>query len=129
LLAAAKKSGRIAFSGEDIQSWYWQEHKVQLKAVEVTGGTVNGGSALFKTDGEDLFILTLNGRVVFTGGFESTAPVPGIQREIYIKDGEGETFTIACTRVYEAGQDPRNDAALYEYLADMNLLVGQEVQK
>ena len=129
LLAAAKSKGRVAFTGEDIRGWYWADHQVLLRELSVYGGTQNGGSRLFQAEAEDVFILALGNRIIYSGGFESAVEPLGDAKEIYIVDGEKDNFAIACRGDYDAAEDPRNVTALYNYLAEYNLLSGAKEAK
>ncbi len=123
LLTTAKMKGRVAYTGEDLSGWLWEEHRVQLKDVAVTGGQTNGGSALFQADAGDIFVLAVGDRVIYAGGF---APATGSVKAIrnpYIQDGESDTFYLLCDQKYAQGEDPRVNTYLYDYLADQNLLV------
>ncbi len=124
LLAAAKRSGRVAFTGEDLRGWYWPDHQVLLRDLSVYGGAEEGGSRLFQAEAGDVFVLVLGNRVLYSGGFASAAETLGDTGEIYIQDGAADNFAVACRNEYEAEQDPRNVDALYDYLADYNLLSG-----
>ena len=126
LLQAAKEKGRIAFTAEDIKGWYWQEQKVYLQDVSVLGGQKDGGSALFQAEAEDVFLLVLGNRVLYSGGFQAAGSTVSPLREIYIKDGEEDSFSIACRKEYEAAEDPRNQTVLYNYLAEQQLLASGE---
>ncbi len=126
LLSLAKKEGRVAFTGADIQSWHWESHHIRLKNIAVTGGAQEGGSALFMADPEDLFLLVLDGQVLYAGEFEQSVNTVAERQEIFIKDGEGDDFYICCHQLYESAQDPRNLQRLYDYLADCQLLISEE---
>lgn len=126
LLSLAKEQGRIAFTGADIKSWHWDTHHIRLQNVEIKGGQQQGGSALFMADAEDLFLLVLNGQVVYAGEFERSVNTVADQKEVFIKDGAGDDFYLCCHQVFESAQDPRNDSALYAYLADCQLLISEE---
>ena len=123
LFALAKKKGRIAFSGEDLAGWLWTEQKVQLLPPNVIGESGRGGSVLFQTTGEDYFLITLRGKVVYSGGFVRAQSDSRPPRNPYIRDtGEGSVFEI-CFDARFGGEDPRNQARLYRFLADQQLLV------
>lgn len=126
LLAAAKSKGRLAFTGEDVRAWYWADHQVLLRELSVYGGAQEGGSRLFQAEAEDLFILALGNRILYIGGFASAGETLGEPQEIYIEDGYADNFAIACRREYDAAEDPRNVTALYNYLADHDLLTTEE---
>lgn len=123
LLRVAKEEGRLAFTGADLLSWQWDNHHITLREVSIAGQN-GAGSALFMAEREDLFLLVLNGEVLFAGEFEGAQAVRN-PMEIYIKDGEGDDFYLNCHRLYEEAEDPRNQSALYDYLIDMNLLISE----
>lgn len=124
LLAAAKRDGRVAFTGEDLRGWYWPDHQVLLRDLSVYGGAQDGGSRLFQAEAGDIFILVLGNRVIYSGGFASETETLGDTKEIYIEDGTADNFAVVCRNEYEAEQDPRNVTALYNYLAEHDLLSG-----
>ena len=41
-----------------------------------------------------------------------------------IEDGTADNFAVVCRNEYEAEEDPRNVTALYNYLAEYDLLSG-----
>lgn len=128
VLNIARQKGRVAFTGEDIAGWLWEEHRVQLENVTVLGGSTDGGSRLFQAEAGDCFVLAIGDRVIYTGSF---APASGSVRAVrnpYIQDGEEDTFYLLCDQKYAEGEDPRTDSYLYDYLADQQLLVS-EIQK
>lgn len=124
LLAAAKRDGRVAFTGEDLRGWYWPDHQVLLRDLSVYGGAEEGGSKLFQAQAGDIFVLALGNRIIYSGGFASETETLGDTKEIYIEDGTADNFAVVCRNEYEAEQDPRNVDALYDYLADYDLLSG-----
>lgn len=129
LLAAAKSEGRVAFTGEDLRGWYWPDHQVLLRDLTVYGGAQDGGSKLFQAEAEDIFILALGNRIIYSGGFASAGETLGDAKEIYIEDGNSDNFAIVCRNEYDAAEDPRNVSALYEFLADYDLLSGVKEAK
>lgn len=124
LLAAAKRDGRVAFTGEDLRGWYWPDHQVLLRDLSVYGGAEEGGSKLFQAQAGDIFVLVLGNRILYSGGFASEEETLGDTKEIYIEDGTADNFAVVCRNEYEAEQDPRNVTALYNYLAEYDLLSG-----
>lgn len=124
LLAAAKSRGRVAFTGEDLRGWYWPDHQVLLRDLSVRGGAQEGGSQIFQAEAGDLFILALGNRIIYVGGFSAAEDTLGETKEIYIEDGTADNFAVACRNEYDAEQDPRNVDALYNYLAEYDLLSG-----
>lgn len=124
LLAAAKRDGRVAFTGEDLRGWYWPDHQVLLRNLLVYGSAQGGGSRIFQAEAGDLFILALGNRIIYTGGFSAAEDTLGQSSELYIEDGTADNFAVVCRGEYEAEQDPRNVDALYDYLADYDLLSG-----
>ena len=60
IAAAARQNGRVALTGDDFAGVMWEEQRFQVKAQAVPSvGTTtaeSGGSALLKTDGEDVFV-------------------------------------------------------------------------
>ncbi len=123
LLHTARTKGRVAFTGEDIAGWLWEDHRVQLQNVYVLGGATNGGSTFFQAEAEDCFVLTVGNRVIYAGGFAPASDSVRATRNPYIQDGEEDTFYLLCDRKYAEGEDPRTDPYLYDYLAEQQLLV------
>ncbi|MBQ6824021.1 MAG: hypothetical protein IJP27_05170 [Clostridia bacterium] len=123
ILRAAKKEGRVAFTGENLAGWLWEEHRVQLKDLVVEGGNTDGGSSLFQADAEDLFVLTVGNKIIYVGGFLPAGGSVKALRNPYIQDGTDDTFYLLIDRKYEEGEDPRANAYLYDYLVDQQLLV------
>lgn len=123
ILRAAKKEGRIAFTGEDIAGWLWEDHRVQLKDIAVTGGATDGGSPLFQAEAEDYFVLTIGSKIIYVGSFAPSSGSVRAPRNPYIQDGEGDTFYLLIDRKFAEGEDPRANAYLYDYLVDQQLLV------
>ena len=128
VLNTARREGRVAFTGEDIAGWLWEEHRVQLKEVAVLGGSNDGGSRLFQAEAEDCFVLAIGNRVIYTGSFAPASGTVRALRDPYIQDGAEDTFYLLCDQKYAEGQDPRADSYLYNYLAEQQLLVS-EIQK
>lgn len=122
LLAAAKKKGRVAFTGADLKGWLWPTQQVQLQAVGALGNAGDGGSALFQAQAGDAFVLTLGSRILYAGGFKPGSGTTAV-RNPYIEDESGAVFAIVYDRQYGAGEDPRANTALYDYLTDQQLLV------
>lgn len=125
LLSLAKKKGRLAFTGEQVQGYLWAEHQVRLKDVDVRGGAQDGGSRLFQTNAGDLFVLALGGRVIYTGGFEAGAGTVTPPRSPYITDIDETTFAICYDAKYTDCADPRGNERLYNFLTDRQLLVSR----
>lgn len=123
ILSVAKMKGRVAFTGNDIAGWLWEDHQVQLQNVVVKGGKGDGGSALFQAKAQDYFVLTVGGRLIYAGGFAPAESTVKAGRNPYIQDGTNNTFYLLCDRKYAAGQDPRANEYLYEFLTDQQLLV------
>lgn len=123
ILAAAKSKGRVAFTGEDIAGWLWEDHRVQLQNVAVKGGENDGGSQLFQAEAEDCFVLTLGKRILYVGGFAPAGGSVKARRNPYIRDGQDNTFYLHCDQKYAEGEDPRANRTLYDYLVDQQLLV------
>lgn len=128
VLNTARREGRVAFTGEDVAGWLWEEHRVQLKEVSVLGGSGDGGSRLFQAEAEDCFVLSIGNRVIYTGSFAPALGTVRALRDPYIQDGTEDTFYLLCDQKYAEGQDPRADSYLYNYLVDQQLLVS-EIQK
>ena len=119
LLHTAKTEGRLAFTGEDLEGWLWADHTVRLKEVKVKGSAAGDGSVLFQTKKEDLFLVTLNGRVLMSGGFDPKAD------GVYITDAGERDFKIGFENLYNDLEDPRGNERLYNYLIDLQLLVSE----
>ena len=129
LLQIARKKGRIAFTGEDIRSWYWADHQVLLRDLSIKGSAADGGSALFRAEANDLFLLVLGNDVLMVGGFAPAGDSPDLPREIYIEDGAADNFAIGCRKEYSAEADPRNVEKLYHFLAEQDLLAGERSEQ
>ena len=125
ILAAAKKKGRVAFTGADIKGYLWASHRVQLQNVNALGGTRDGGSAFFQADPEDLFVLALGGKVLYVGGFAAGSSTVNPPRNPYIKDESSMVFSIIYDSKFGQGEDPRGNTVLYNYLTDQQLLVSK----
>ncbi len=126
LFDVAKQSGRIAFTGEDIENWHWETHRVALKKPDVRGGSGCTGSSLFQADAEDAFLLVLGNRVLLFGGFENKVGALTIDRDLYVADEQdADAFRLLCRNTEEEGEDPRKVEALYKFLADHNLLASE----
>lgn len=123
ILAAAKAKGRVAFTGEDIAGWLWEDHRIQLQNVAVKGGANDGGSQFFQAESEDYFVLTVGKRIIYVGGFAPAGGSVKARRNPYIQDGKENTFYLLCDQKYAEGEDPRANSDLYDYLADQQLLV------
>ena len=119
LLHTAKTKGRLAFSAEDLEGWLWTEHTVRLKEVKVKGSAAGGGSVLFQTKKEDLFLVTLKGRVLMTGTFDPEAG------GVYITDQGDRDFVLGFYDPFSEQKDPRASEKLYDYLVKMQLLVSE----
>jgi len=114
------------YTAEDIEDWYWETHQVTLKEVPVRGGSGSTGSSLFQADAEDTFVLALGNCVLLWGGFENKVGALAPDHDLYIADDDsGNSFHIQCRKTYEESDDPRRVEALYEFLADQNLLASQ----
>lgn len=126
LLGIAEEHGRAAFTAENIESWYWETHRITLKEVAVRGGSGSSGSSLFQADADDTFVLALGNRVLLWGGFENKVGALAVDRTLYIADdAEGDSFHIQCRQAYEESEDPRRVDALYDFLADHHLLASE----
>ena len=125
VLNTARREGRVAFTGEDLAGWSWEEQRVQLADVSVVGGSRDGGSRLFQADADDCFVLAIGNRVIYTGSFAPDSGSVRAVRNPYIQDGEGDTFYLLCDRKYAEGEDPRINGYLYKYLTDRQLLVSE----
>ncbi len=123
LLSQARRNGRIAFTGADIKGWDWAHHQVELKGVAVRGGETDGGSRLFQATAEDLFLLVLGNRVIYSGGFAKGSATVADLQPLYIEDGEGDTFYLRLNGKFQEGADPRADETLYKYLTAQQMLV------
>lgn len=123
LLSIAKEQGRVAFTGAEIERWHWEEQQVDLKEPNVRGGSGNTGSSLFQADAEDAFLLALGNEVLYFGGFKNDVGAMTLDRDPYIADlSTGTAFSLRCHHTYEAGEDPRRNDTLYDFLASFNLL-------
>ena len=131
LLNLAKTEGRVAFTGEDIAGWLWEEQRVQLKKLPVVGLAEDGGSAFFQAEAGDCFVLAIGNRVIYAGGFAPSSGSVRSTRDPYIRDGADDTFYLLSERKDGKGEDPRTDSYLYDYLVQQQLLVSaiQTVEK
>ena len=125
VLHTARQEGRVAFTGDDIAGWLWEEHRVQLAEVSVLGGSKDGGSRLFQAEAEDCFVLAIGDRVIYAGSFAPSSGSVRAVRNPYIQDGKDDTFYLLCDQKYAEGEDPRVNSYLYDYLADQQLLVSE----
>lgn len=121
LFRLARKKGRIALTGEDLQGVVWEEQKFQLKGLDTLGGSGNGGSAIFQSSAEDILVVALGNQLIYTGGF---APAAGSQarRNPYVQDESATVFTLQFDEKY-GNQDARWSDKLYRFLQTNQLLL------
>lgn len=118
LLPAARKKGRAAFTGEELEGWLWSTHTVRLKNVNVKN-TAADGSALFQTESTDVFVLVLGNEVLYRGGFSESGA------GVYIRDAGERDFELCFSDPFGEGEDPRGNTALYDFLVNQQLLVSE----
>lgn len=126
IVKKAKNEGRLAFDGEDIMGYHWKTHTVMLNSNAITSiGKVtaeSGGSALFKVDDSYAFVLVLNNKLVYTGGFTNGIKNPDVPLQPSIKDKTNTSFSIQFDSKYTNENDKRQNKALYNYLESLGLL-------
>lgn len=116
LLSAAKEKGRAVFTGEDLEGWLWSTHTVRLKQVNVKN-TAAGGSALFQSEKDDVFVLVLGNQVLYSGGFDEDA------EGLCLRDAGERDFELVFSDSFGDSKDPRGNTALYDFLIEQQLLV------
>lgn len=120
IVSLAKESGRLVFDGSDIEGYNWQTHTVTLYETSVPSRGVvtneSGGSAIFKTDDTQAFILTVNDTLIYVGGFTAGSKTPDIPLQPSISDNGNYSFKILFDAKYSTGSDNRNNKALYNFL-------------
>lgn len=125
-VAAAKTSGRFVFDGNDIDGYNWETHTVTLKKESVPSlGTLtseNGGSAIFKVDDTYAFVLTINDKLIYSGGFIQGSKNPSVPLQPYISDIDRYSFAIRFDSKYATAADNRSSATLYSFLNKFGLL-------
>ncbi len=119
LIQTAKKEGRLAFTGADLEGWYWADHTLRLEQVNVKGSAADGGSVLFQTEAGDVFLLMLGNRLLYSGTFDAQ------DEGIFIADAGERDFKIHFQNPYGDLKDPRGNQTLYEFLADQQLLLSE----
>lgn len=126
ILSLAKKSGRVAFDGDDIDGYNWQTHTVKFKKDSVTSlGSLTeekGGSAIFKVDDSYAFVLIINDQLVYYGGFEQGSKNPSVPLQPYIQDVDRYSFKILFDEKYSDIPDNRANQDLYSFLNKFGLL-------
>ena len=126
IIKTAKKEGRLAFDGEDIISYNWQNHTVNLTkdAVGSVSATTlqSGGSSIFKVDDSFAFVLIIGNKLIYTGGFTSGIKNPQIPLQPSIKDESRYSFSINFDSKYSEKKDNRQNKNLYNFLENQGLL-------
>lgn len=126
VVKVAKKSGRLAFDGEDIEGYNWQTHTVKLYESAVPSlGSVSaesGGSKIFKADDTYAFVLIIKNELIYLGGFKAGSKNPDIPLQPSIRDGEEYTFSIVFDAKYSTGPDNRSNNKLYDFLNKFGML-------
>lgn len=120
LVSLAENDGRLVFDGNDISGYNWQTHTVTLYETSVPSRGVvtaeSGGSAIFKTDDRQAFVLTVNGDLIYTGGFAAGSKTPEVPLQPSISDNGDYSFKILFDAKYSSGADSRNNTQFYNYL-------------
>ena len=126
IVSSAQKNGRLAFNGSDIEGYNWETHTVTLKDNSVTShGAVtaeSGGSAIFKVDDTFAFVILINNKLVYCGGFIQGSKNPSIPLQPYIEDVESTVFKIGFDSKYSSDKDSRSNNQLYSFLNKTGLL-------
>ena len=96
IAALAKKSGRLAISEQSIEGVDWENQKFRLTKAAVpsvgSNSATEGGSALLKTRDSDAFVLLVNGKYVYHGGFAMGISNPQAPADIILKDSGRYAF-------------------------------------
>ncbi len=124
IAALAKKSGRLAISEQSMEGVDWEHQKFRLTKTAVPSvgsvGRLEGGSALLKTKDTDAFVLLVDGKYVYHGGFVMGVSNPDAPADIIIKDEGRYTFSVTLSAL--ASTDRRFSDALYKALSANGLL-------
>ncbi len=126
IINVAKKSGRLAFDGDDIQGYNWETHTLTLKDNSVTShGAVtaeSGGSTIFKVDDTYAFIFSLNDKLIYYGGFMQGSKNPDIPLQPYMADKDTTSVKIEFDNKYADHKDNRSNTQLYSFFNKFGLL-------
>ncbi len=126
VVAAVNKNGRLVFDGDDIKGYNWETHTVFLKENSVTshGAVTNdtGGSAIFKVDDTFAFVITINNKLIYYGGFIQGTKNPAVPLQPYINDISSTEFKIEFDSKYASKTDSRNNNKFYSFLNKLGLL-------
>ena len=126
IVDTVKSEGRLAFDGDDIEGYNWQNHVVKLHDESVPSlGYVtaeSGGSTIFKTDDTYAFVLIIKNTLIYVGGFKQGSKNPNIPLQPSIRDIDNNTFSITFDSKYVEYADNRSDSKLYDFLSKQGLL-------
>lgn len=126
IISTAKKNGRLAFDGSDIEGYNWETHTLTLKDNSVSSlGAVTaegGGSAIFKVDDTYAFVFSLNDKLIYYGGFIQGSKNPAIPLQPYITDKDAVSVKILFDSKYASREDCRSSNQLYSFFNDCGLL-------
>lgn len=126
IISTAKKNGRLAFDGNDIEGYNWETHTLTFKdnSVKSLGAVTkeSGGSAIFKVDDTYAFVFSLNDKLIYNGGFAQGSKNPDIPLQPYISDKDTTSVKILFNSKYASGDDCRLSNKLYSFLNDCGLL-------
>ena len=126
IVTVAKKNGRLAFDGNDIEGYNWETHTMTLKNNSVTSlGAItkeSGGSAIFKVDDTFAFVFSLNNKLIYHGGFTQGSKNPDIPLQPYISDKDTVSVKILFDSKYASGDDCRLSNKLYSFFNECGLL-------
>ena len=126
IISTAQKNGRLAFEGDNISGYNWETHTVTLKDCALTSyGAVtkeSGGSAIFKVDDTFAFVIAINNKLIYYGGFIQGSKNPDVPLQPFIKDNDLKSFKIDFDNKYATQNDVRGSSQLYTFLNEMGLL-------
>lgn len=126
IVSTVKAKGRLAFNGNDIEAYNWQNHVVKLyeEAVPSLGNVTNesGGSSIFKTDDTYAFVLIIKDTLIYVGGFKQGIKNPNPPLQPSIHDNERYSFCIEFDKKYSEHEDNRSNSTLYSFLNKHGLL-------
>lgn len=116
----AENEGRLAFDGNDIEGYNWQTHTVTLYDTSVSSlGVVtaeSGGSSIFKTDDTYAFVLVIDNKLIYVGGFTQGSKNASTPLQPQITDADGTSFKLTFDSKYAEYADNRNNKTLYNFL-------------
>ncbi len=121
-----KQSGRLAFTGDDINGYNWETHTISIKKEAVPSHSTvtaeSGGSAIFKVDDSYAYVIVLNKSLIYIGGFLHGSKNPSIPLQPCITDVDEYSFKITFDSKYATGADPRDNKSFYKFLSKFGKL-------